>query len=481
MLEAGQSGGRELTAIFVSLGGGLLFKALSGLVGVIRPVVEGATVAGRTVLYFGTDVSVALMGVGLIVGLEVAALVFAGGVIGWLVGIPLYYLSAPMPEGAAVDAAWGAWSGQIRYMGVGAMIVGGLSSMWGIRSGIGKGVRQALGGMQKVAGTVERTELDLPTPLTLGTLAAAAVGTVVLYWALTDDIAVALTAGVVMVGASFFFVAVSSYIVGLVGSSNNPVSGMTICALLFSSGVLLLFGMSGTTGIIAALGVAGVVCCAAATAGDTSQDLKTGFLVGATPWKQQAAQFIGVLAPTVVIAPVLTLLHNAYGIGTGGEQSLRAPQATLFANIAQALFGDAEMPWMMVGVGMAIALGLLILDGILKNMGSPFRAHVMPVAVGIYLPLGLSVPIFLGGLLHRILRSYGEAATNRGVLIASGLIAGEAIAGILIAVLLTTTTLDLPIPVLDSALVSLGAFGLVGWLVLQSGKKAASRAIEPQA
>jgi len=481
VLEAGQSGGRELTAIFVSLGGGLLFKALSGLVGIIRPVVEGATVAGRTVLYFGTDVSVALLGVGLIVGLEVASLVFAGGVIGWLVAIPLYYLSAPLPEGAAADAAWGAWSGQIRYMGVGAMIVGGLSSMWGIRSGIGKGVRQALGGMQKVAGKVERTELDLPTPFTLATLAAAAVGTITLYWTLTGDMAVALTAGVVMVGASFFFVAVSSYIVGLVGSSNNPVSGMTICALLFSSGVLLLFGMSGTTGIIAALGVAGVVCCAAATAGDTSQDLKTGFLVGATPWKQQAAQFIGVLAPTVVIAPVLTLLHNAYGIGTGGEQSLRAPQATLFANIAQALFGDAEMPWMMVGVGMAIALGLLVLDGILKKAGSSFRAHVMPVAVGIYLPLGLSVPIFLGGLLHRILRSYGEAATNRGVLIASGLIAGEAIAGILIAVLLTTTTAQLPIPVVDSALVSLGAFGLVAWLVLQSGRKAAARTTEPQA
>ena len=474
VLEAGQSGGRELVAIFVSLGGGLLFKALSGLVGLIRPVVEGAVGAGRTVLYFGTDISVALLGVGLIVGLEVASLVFAGGVIGWLVGIPLYYLSAPMPDGAPVDAAWAAWSGQIRYMGVGAMIVGGLSSMWGIRSGMGKGLKQALGGMQKATEQVERTDLDLPTPLTLSVLAAAAVATIVLYWTLTHDLAVALTAGVIMVAASFFFVAVSSYIVGLVGSSNNPVSGMTICALLFSAGVLLLFGMSGTRGIIAALGVAGVVCCAAATAGDTSQDLKTCFLVGATPWKQQAAQFVGVLAPTVVIAPVLTLLHNAYGIGTGGEQSLRAPQATLFANIAQALFGDAEMPWMMVGIGMAIAIGLLVLDGILKNAGSPFRAHVMPVAVGIYLPLGLSVPIFLGGLLHRALSSYGEAATNRGVLIASGLIAGEAIAGILIAVLLTTTTAALPIPVVDSGFVSLALFGLVGWLVFRSGKKAAT-------
>ena len=474
VLEAGQSGGSELKAIFLALGGGLAFKALSGLVGVIRPVVEGAAGVGRTVLYFGTDVSVALLGVGLIVGLEVATLVFAGGVIGWLVGIPLYYMTAPMPEGSAVDAAWAAWSGQIRYMGVGAMIVGGLSSVWGIRAGIGKGVRQAMGGMKQVVGQQERTDTDLPSKLTLTVLAAAAAGTVALYWALTDDPAVALTAGVVMIIASFFFVAVSSYIVGLVGSSNNPVSGMTICALLFSSGVLLLFGMSGTSGIIAALGVAGVVCCAAATAGDTSQDLKTGFLVRATPWKQQTAQFIGVLAPTVVIAPVLTLLHNAYGIGTGGEQSLRAPQATLFANIAQALFGDAAMPWTMVGIGAGIAVALLALDGRLKAAGSRFRAHLMPVAVGIYLPLGLSVPIFVGGLIHHALAKRGEAATNRGVLLASGLIAGEAIAGILIAGLLTATTMKFPIPALDSALVSLGAFGLAGWLVWRSGAKAAA-------
>ncbi len=473
VLEAGQSGGRDLAAIFLSLGGGLAFKALSGLVSVIRPVVEGAIGVGRTVAYFGADISVALLGVGLIVGLEVATLVFAGGAIGWLVGIPLYYLTAPMPEGGPVDAAWAAWSGQIRYMGVGAMIVGGLSSMWGIRAGIGKGVRQTLGGLRKAVGKVDRTELDLPTPLTLSVLAAAAVGTIVLYWTLTHDMAVAVTAGVVMVIASFFFVAVSSYIVGLVGSSNNPVSGMTICALLFSAGVLLLFGMSGTRGIIGALGVAGVVCCAAATAGDTSQDLKTGFLVRATPWKQQAAQLIGVTLPVMVIAPVLTLLHRAYGIGTDGPRSLRAPQATLFANITQALFGDAQMPWMMVGVGVAIALSLLVLDGYLKASGSKFRAHLMPVAVGIYLPLGLSVPIFAGGLLHQALKGLGEAATNRGVLIASGLIAGEAIAGILIAVLLTTTSTELPIPALDSGLFSVAAFGAVGWLVWRSGVKAA--------
>ncbi len=470
VLEAGQSGGRELTAIFVSLLGGAAFKALNGLVGVFKPVVEGATQVGRTLLYFGSDISVALLGVGVIVGLEVGSLVFLGGLIGWLVGIPLYYMANPMPAGEVVDAAWTAWSEQIRYVGVGAMIVGGLSSMWGIRAGIAKGVRQTLGGLKAAEAAVERTEQDLPTRWTLPLLALAAMATIVLYWTLTGDVAVAVVAGVVMVIASFFFVAVSSYIVGLVGSSNNPVSGMTICALLFSSVVLLLLGMSGATGVVASLGVAGVVCCAAATAGDTSQDLKTGRLVRATPWRQQVAQLIGVMIPTLLIAPVLTLLHEAYGIGTGGEHALRAPQATLFASIAKALFGDGEMPWMMVGIGVATALALLAINGYLTRSGSRFRTHVMPVAVGIYLPLGLSVPIFLGGLLAHFVAGRGEAARNRATLIGSGLIAGEAIAGILIAALIYTTGESFPIPVVDSNLLSLAAFAGVGWMIWSNAR-----------
>lgn len=471
VLEAGQSGGSSLVSVFIALGGGVLFKAMNGLVGIINPVVEGAVYVGRTVLYFGTDISVALLGVGVIVGLEVAALVLAGGVIGWVIGIPLYYLTAPMPAGAALDAAWTAWSEQIRYMGVGAMIVGGLSSMWTIRGGMAKGIREVAGSFRAASAKVERTQLDLGIKYTLPILVLAAIATVGLYWSLTDDLSVAVVSGVVMVIASFFFVAVSSYIVGLVGSSNNPVSGMTICALLFASGVLLLLGMSGTTGIIAALGVAGVVCCAAATAGDTSQDLKTGALVRATPWRQQVAQFIGVMIPTLLIAPVLSLLHNAYGIGTGAEGSLRAPQATLFASIAQALFGEGSMPWNMLVIGAAIAFGLLLLNAMLEKSGSKFRAHLMPVAVGIYLPLGLSVPIFAGGLIAHALAKRSEAATNRAVLIASGLIAGEAIAGILIAIPRTVSTQEFPIPVLDSSPLTLALFAAVGLWIYASGRK----------
>lgn len=479
VLHAGQSGGSDLASIFLALTAGLAFKALSGLVAVIKPLVEGATAVGRTALYFGSDISVALLGVGVIVGLEVSVLVFAGGVIGWLIGIPLYYLTAAVPAGSALDAAWAAWSDQIRYMGVGAMIVGGLSSMWGIRGGMMKGVREAISGFRGLNASADRTEIDLNAKQTSPLLLLSALGTIGLYWSLTNDIWVAIVAGLIMVVASFFFVAVSSYIVGLVGSSNNPISGMTICALLFASGILLLLGMTGTTGILAALGIAGVVCCAAATGGDTSQDLKTGFLVGATPWKQQLALLIGVIIPTALIAPVLSLLHAAYGIGTGAEGSLRAPQATLFASIAQALFSDGYLPWTMLVIGAGIAFAMLALNVYLEQSKSAYRAHVMPVAVGIYLPFSLSVPILAGGIIAHVLAKRGEAATNRSVLIASGLIAGEAIAGIVIAGAVVAlqrsgSAQTLPIPMLDSNLLSVALFAAVGLWIYFSGKKAAA-------
>jgi putative OPT family oligopeptide transporter len=481
VLQAGESGGSELASISLSLAAGAVFKSMNGLVAVIKPVVEGAATVGRTALYFGSDVSVALLGVGVIVGLEVSVLIFIGGAIGWLIGIPLYYLMTPLPAGSALDAVWAAWSDQIRYMGVGAMIVGGLSSMWSIRGGMMKGVREAISGFRGMQTSADRRETDLNAKQTLPLLLLAAAATIGLYWSLTSDLSVAIIAGVIMVIASFFFVAVSSYIVGLVGSSNNPISGMTICALLFASGILLLLGMSGTTGILAALGIAGVVCCAAATAGDTSQDLKTGFLVGATPWKQQIGLLIGVVIPTALIAPVLSLLQAAYGIGTGAEGSLRAPQATLFASIAQALFSNGYMPWKMLAIGAGIAFAMLALNVFLEKSRSPYRAHVMPLAVGIYLPFSLSVPILAGGIIAHALAKRGEAATNRSVLISSGLIAGEAIAGIVIAGAVMAlrrgdSGQELPFAMLDSDLLTIALFAAIGLWIYLSGKKAAAAA-----
>ena len=218
--------------------------------------------------------------------------------------------------------------------------------------------------------------------------------------------------------------------------------------------------------MLAALGVASIVCCAAATGGDTSQDLKTGHLVGATPWKQQLAQFVGVVIPVLTIAPVLTLLHSAYGIGTDDPGALRAPQATLFASIVRALFGDAPLPWNMVWAGVGIALGLVVLDGYLERTGSRFRAHVMPVAVGIYLPIALMVPIFLGGIISQRLRRRSNTASRGGVLVASGLIAGESIAGILIAIPRTVATgVEIPFPVIDSLGVSVAGLAVAMLLI----------------
>lgn len=466
VLEAGQAGGSPMRKITLALAGGLVFKSLSGLVAIFRGTAEFAWRVGGTVLYVGTDVSVALLGVGLIVGIEIGVAVLAGSAIAWVAAIPIYSIVHPMPQGSAMDAAWAAWSEQIRYMGVGAMIVGGLSSMWNIRHGIVRAVRQLIGSVARAGEVAARVDKDLPSAAVGSILALSAVGTFVLYRIVTGSMPIALTAGVVMLIASLFFVAVSSYICGLVGSSNNPISGMTICALMFSSGVLLILGMSGSTGILAALGVASIVCCAAATGGDTSQDLKTGHLVGATPWKQQLAQFVGVVIPILTIAPVLTLLHSAYGIGTDEPGALRAPQATLFASIVRALFGDASLPWTMVWIGVVIAIGIVALDKFLERAGSRFRAHVMPVAVGIYLPIALMVPIFLGGLISQRLKSRSGTASRSGVLVAAGLIAGEAIAGILIAIPRTVATgVEIPIPVFDSLGISIVGLAVAMFLI----------------
>lgn len=448
VLKTGESGGSGI--VFGALGVGALFKFLTSGLGLIVSSVEGAWRFGRSALFFGCDISPALVAVGYIVGLNVATLIFLGGAIGWLICIPVYYLVAGYPAGteSVVDVMHATWKSQIRFMGVGAMIVGGLWSIIGVRHGIVKGFQGATAAYKNrhAKNTIERTEQDMDIRTILYMLIPTTVAIFFLYRALTGSWSISITAGIIMVAAAFFFVAVSSYIVGLVGSSNNPVSGMTISTMLFASILLLLFGMTGTTGMLAALGIAGVVCCAACTAGDVSQDLKTGHLVGATPRKQQWAQVIGVLVSAFVIAPILMILHTAYGIGiqvNEGTEFLKAPQANLFAGIAKAMFMQGEaMPWNMVGVGAGIGIFLIVLDSILKARGSQFRTYVMPVAVGIYLPWSLGVPIFFGGLAAWLTGRLsgggenGQAAIHRGVLISSGLIAGEALMGILVAILI---------------------------------------------
>ncbi len=464
VLEVGEKKGSGVAYIFSAIGIGAIFKLLVSALGVVKGAVEGAWAYGRTAVYFGSDMSVLLLGIGYIVGMNIGVLVFIGGAIGWLIGIPIYGAIHGLPEGTTlVDQVTTVWSTQIRYMGVGAMIVGGLWSIVKIRKGIGKGLRDAvLGREHEGVGSILRTDEDLKQKIVLGLTIATVVAVFLIYVQLTPTVGISLVSTVSMVLAGFFFVAVSSYIVGLVGSSNNPISGMTICTILFASALLLLAGMRGEAGILAVLGVAGVVCCAAATAGDISQDLKTGYLVGATPKRQQFGQILGVTIPAFVIAPVLVVLQKAYGIGS---EELPAPQANLFASIARAMFTKSAMPWIMVKIGIAIGIALIIIDEILRSRNVKFRAHVMPVAVGIYLPLGLSVPILIGGIINHITRRIArpsgaeEATVHRGILFGSGLIAGEAIMGIITAFLIVGG-MKLPLLSFNSSILSLALFAL---------------------
>jgi putative OPT family oligopeptide transporter len=251
---------------------------------------------------------------------------------------------------------------------------------------------------------------------------------------------------IVMVLAGFLFSAVAAYMAGLVGSSNNPISGVTIATILFASLLLLaVMGPGATAGPAAAILIGAVVCCAAAIGGDNMQDLKAGYLVGATPWRQQLMQAVGVVSSVLVMAPVLNLLLHAYGFGAPGPDqpnALAAPQATLMASVAQGVFGGG-LPWGMVASGAGIGVLIIVVDETLRRRGSRWRAPVLAVAVGIYLPLELSVPIAIGGLIahlvgRRLARDAAEP-TRAGMLFAAGLITGEALLGIVLAVPIVVT------------------------------------------
>lgn len=501
VLVAGEEGGSGVRAIVLGLGAGAAFKFLVSGVNAVSSVVEGATAAGRRAIYFGSDMSLALMAVGYIVNIHISVLIFLGGAIGWLIAIPL--MGGVVPGESALDTAWDLWSDQVRYMGVGAMLVGGIYSIWSVRRGIAAGVT-GLRGVRPVSGSRDarpRTEQDMPFVQLLVLFLLAVIGTFFFYDHMVGSAPIAGITTVVMVVAAFLFVAVATYIAGLVGSSNSPVSGMTICALLLAAGVLLALGIKGESAILATLGVAGVVCCATCTSGDIAQDLKTGLLVGATPKKQQWMEIAAALAPAFFFAPILTLLHHAYGIGTGEPGSLRAPQAALFASLTNGFFGDGVLPWPMIRLGALIGVGIIVVDRILEKSGSAFRAHIMPLAVGLYLPFSLSIPIVIGGVMRAVLdsraaREWTPAGMDsppggsrigpdgrdgnrtagrhdRGILFGSGLIAGEAIIGILLAIPLTLVPglmPDLGGPVWVSVPVFLLAVAAY-WAVASNGRR----------
>lgn len=458
VLQTGEKKGEGVKYVVWSAVFAALFKfSQTGLRWIAETTETAHYVLGRkAIAYAGSNLSPALIGVGYIVGLNIAILVFAGGVLNWMIAIPLLTaLHGGAPAGiSAADYANQLWSDQTRYLGVGAMVIGGLWALVKMRHSVFSGVLSGLAAYrEKKAGSgagYSRLDHDMPMQWVLGIIIVSIIPLFLLYHFLIGHIGLSLAMAVIMVIAGFLFSAVSGYMTGLVGSSNNPISGVTIATILFASLLILfLFGGAGHgKGAAAAILIGAVVACAAAIAGDNLHDLKTGYILGATPWKQQLMLIIGTVTSALVMAPVLNLLLHAYGIGpatAAHPEALTAPQATLMAAVSRGVF-QGGLPWGMIVAGMVLAVLIILVDLRLERKGSSFRAPVLAIAIGIYLPFELSVPIFLGGIIahlvkRRLRKSLGDpggeefkAREQRGMLISSGLITGEALVGILMAI-----------------------------------------------
>lgn len=463
------------------------FKLLEGGLGILSGNVAAVKsfMSGKYLFQGDISISPALIGVGFIVGINIATLVFLGGVIGTVIGVPLNWainsesimsaagLDPQMAWSSMTAADWGAVAGEswqnCRRIGVGAMMVGGLWSLIALAKPLVDGVKVSLAAYRAAStgeSVVDRTEFD--TPINIVAIVAL-LGSIPVFFIFNSALAdfpnkgwIALMMTVLMLVFGFIFSSVAGYMAGLVGSSNNPISGVTIATVIVSALILAAVmgtdGPAATIGPIAVLYLAGLICSAAAIAGDNMQDLKCGHIVGSTPWRQQVYQVVGVVAAAAVIPFALGILDKGQGIGrpiVEGGTFLAAPQAGLMRDIAQGIFGGGDMHWGFIYLGFALAVALIILDKIQEKRGASFRFPILAVAVGVYLPLGLSVTIFIGGVMAyyvaRKSKSEGDAVRqsreNIGLLLASGLITGEALMGVLVAVgAVFSLTMDLPIP-----------------------------------
>lgn len=431
VLMAGEEGGDKASVVFAGLGISAAYKFITdGLLAFPSEVhYEIPAYKGSGV---GMDVLPALLGVGYICGPKISSYLFCGGILGWFVLMPLIALfganivlfpaDVTVAELYAEGGSSAIWSNYIRYIGAGAVACGGVLSLVKSLPLIIKTFKEAMKGFGKGELTDERTNQDLNMKVIL-------IGVVILALALwiVPVIPINFFGALLVVLFGFFFATVSSRMVGLVGSSNNPVSGMTIATLLVSSFVLKATGIIGQAGMTAAITIGGVICIIAAIAGDTSQDLKTGYILGATPKRQQIGEIIGVLASSLAIGGVLYLLDMAWGYG---KTQLPAPQATLMKMIVEGVMGG-NLPWTLVGIGAFIAI-------VIEILGIP----VLPVAIGLYLPIHLSTPMMVGGIVKMIIekkKSLSEKerkdVDENGILYSSGLIAGEGMVGIILAFL----------------------------------------------
>lgn len=505
VLKAGENPaqGIRVLAGAAGLGGLVKLLAASGL-RFLPDAAAHASFAGKAIAYMGTNLSPALLGVGYIVGLNIGIVVVAGGILSWNIAIPIFstyfldgdaVLAARVAGLSAEDTAGAIWGAKIRYLGVGAMLIGGIWTLISLRHSLMSGIRSGLAATRAGASqAVAHTEQDMPMRAVLIGLVVFTLPLGALYHAIVRDFTVSIPMTIIMIVAGFLFSSVSAYMAGLVGSSNNPVSGITIGTILFASLVLtFLMGREAELGPVAAIMIGAVVCCAAAIAGDNLQDLKCGYMVGATPWRQQTMLAIGAISCALVMAPVLNLLAKAYGIGVPTEahpNPLLAPQATLMASVARGLFGG-ELPWDLIWIGAAIGAVIIAIDEVQKKRNANFRVPVLAAAVGIYLPLDLTVPIFLGGLLAHVVERTVRARTGsqdverihrKGVLFSAGLITGEALMGIIIAIPIVASgradALALPGNLQFGELVGLIVLAVVAYVLYRSAVSS-SKEISP--
>lgn len=427
VLLAGEEGGASAKTVFAGMGLSAVFKFITDGLKVVPGVITAPIRSLRTA--FSAEVYPALLGVGYICGIKIASYMFAGALLGWFVLIPaitifggpttMYPGDVPIAQMYAEGGADAIWGSYIRYIGAGAVAAGGIISLIKSLPLIVSTFKDSLKGLKggTKAGSL-RTEQDLDMRLVLG----GSLVLILVIW-LLPAIPVSLIGALLVVVFGFFFATVSSRMVGLVGSSNNPVSGMAIATLLFSTLILKVIGNTGVSGMIGAIAIGSVICIVAAMAGDTSQDLKTGYILGATPKKQQIGELLGAVVAAFTIGGVLLLLNSAWGFGT---TELAAPQATLMKMITEGVM-NGNLPWPLVLIGIFAAI-------VVEILGIP----VLPVAIGLYLPLELSATIMIGGVIRWIVDKKsadknGEA--SGGVLFCSGLIAGEGLVGILLAIL----------------------------------------------
>ena len=426
VLLAGEEGGDKSKVVFSGLGIAALYKFIADGLKLFPSEVDWEIRPLKT--NFGMDVLPALAGVGYICGLKISSYMFAGGVLGWFVLIPMISLFgidnviAPNTEAISTLDAWSVWGSYIRYIGAGAVAAGGIISLIKSLPTIVKTFSKAISGFGHTQGDEVRTNKDIPMFFVLcGVLALA-----VIIWIL-PAVPISFLGALIVVVFGFFFATVSSRMVGLVGSSNNPVSGMAIATLLIATALLKATGNTGFAGMASAICIGTIICIVAAMAGDTSQDLKTGYIVGATPIYQQIGELIGAVFAGLAIGGIMYLFDRAWEYGS---TDLPAPQATLMKMVVEGVMGGT-LPWGLVICGVGIAIMIEIL-------GLP----ILPVAIGLYLPLHLSVPIFIGGVLRWFFENKKKCSSDserkdiidRGVLYSSGMIAGEGLVGILLAI-----------------------------------------------